>query len=72
MAKGRRGKNGKLKPSKQSDSVDTLRETLGKVGLIVKDIEADGNCLFRAFASQYCDDEGISFMNSHSTFSRKA
>jgi hypothetical protein len=72
MAKGRRRKNGKLKPSKESDSVDTLPETLGKVGLIVRYIEADGNCLFRAFASQHCDDEGICFMNSHSTFNREA
>ena len=63
MAKGRRGKNTKSKNPKVSDTVDSLRQCLSQVGLVVNDIEADGNCLFRAFASQYLDDEGMSFMN---------
>lgn len=68
MAKGRRGKNNsKSRHSNNSESVDALRKSLARVGLIVKDVEADGNCLFRAFASQYFDDEGVSFMNFLST-----
>lgn len=36
---------------------DRLYILLPKAGLCVKRVESDGNCLFRAFASQYCGDE---------------
>lgn len=39
------------------DQEDSLYLTLPKAGLRVHPVESDGNCLFRAFASQYCGDE---------------
>jgi len=40
-----------------SDQEDSLYHTLPKAGLSVAPVASDGNCLFRAFASQYCGDE---------------
>jgi hypothetical protein len=59
MAKGRRSKNGKPNLTKTTQAKDKLSVTLETVGLVTHHIPGDGNCLFRAFASQYCGDEGM-------------
>ena len=54
--RNRREKSRAGQSHKDADE-DRLYEILPKAGLSVCQVESDGNCLFRAFASQYCGDE---------------
>jgi hypothetical protein len=54
--RNRRSKNGFEADDNTSDS-DPLYVTLPKAGLCVRQVDPDGNCLFRSFSSQYCGDD---------------
>ena len=56
---GKRNGRRRNKRSDSDDEVDdiAMHETLNRAGLRVSSVESDGNCLFRAFASQFCGDE---------------
>ncbi len=59
MPNARKGKKGNRRTKERGNTIDALTTSLIRVGLRVIEISPDGNCLFRAFASQYCSDEGM-------------
>jgi len=66
---GRKGAKNRRSRLHSESADDPLRELLPKAGLRVQDVLSDGNCLFRAFASQYSGDEG-KFHCIHATIFR--
>jgi OTU domain-containing protein 3 len=57
--KGHRRRGPGSGPDKQADAL--LHEVLERAGFRVHNVESDGNCLFRAFASQVYGDEEMHF-----------
>jgi OTU-like cysteine protease len=50
-------KSKRKKHHQESSDIKKLSGIIGKLGFTIQEICPDGNCLFRAFAAQHCDDQ---------------